>query len=105
VDIALHAVSGEGKGFIVARNLGVTDTLDVSLSKLKPKTVYSVYASGQRTPIAAFETNAMGSANGTAIGPMRELARAGQAAAASEIVVMEGDAPADPAKAVLVSTR
>jgi hypothetical protein len=36
---------------------------------------------------------------------MRELARAGQAATASQVIVMEGDAPADPAQAVLVSTR
>jgi YVTN family beta-propeller protein len=105
VDIALRAVSGEGKGFVVARNLGVTDSLDVSLFKLKPKTVYSVYASGQKTPVAVFETNPMGGANGTAIGPMRELARAGQAQAPSQIIVMEGDAPPDPAQAVLVSTR
>jgi YVTN family beta-propeller protein len=103
VNIALHAAAGEGKGFIVARNLGVTDSLDVSLFKLKPKTVYSIYASGQRTPVAVFETNATGGANGTAIGPMRELARAWQAAAASQIIVMEGDAPADPGQAVLVS--
>jgi YVTN family beta-propeller protein len=105
VNIALRAVSGEGKGFIVARNLGLTDSLDVSLFKLKPKTTYSVYTSGQRTPVAVFETNEMGGANGTAIGPMRELARAGQAATASQVIVMEGDAPADPAQAVLVSTR
>jgi YVTN family beta-propeller protein len=105
VNIALHAVSGEGKGFIVARNLGVTDSLDVSLFKLKPKTIYSVYTSGQRTPVAVFETNPMGGANGTAIGPMRELARPGQAAAASQIIVMEGNAPPDPAQAVLVSMR
>lgn len=107
LNIALQAVSGEGKGFIVARNLGLTDALEVSLFKLKPKTTYSVYASGQPGPVAVFETNAMGAANGTAIGPMRALANVlgGQAATASQIVVMEGNAPADPARAVLVSRR
>lgn len=104
LDIALKPVSGEGKGAVVVRNLGLTDSLDVSLARLKPKTVYSVYASGQRTPVAVFETNPMGGANGTAIGPMRELTRTGEAAA-SQIVVMEGNAPPDPAQAVLVSTR
>jgi YVTN family beta-propeller protein len=104
LDIALKPVSGEGKGAVVVRNLGLTDSLDVSLARLKPKTVYSVYASGQRTPVAVFETNPMGGANGTAIGPMRELTRTGEAAA-SQIGVMEGNAPPDPAQAVLVSTR
>jgi YVTN family beta-propeller protein len=107
VNIALRAVSGEGRGFIVARNLGLSDALEVSLFKLKPKTVYSVYASGQKGPVAVFETNQMGAANGTAIGPMRALTRApaGKPGVASQIVVMEGDAPADPAQAVLVSVR
>ena len=31
--------------------LDLTDALDVSLFKLKPRTVYSVYASGQRSPV------------------------------------------------------
>jgi YVTN family beta-propeller protein len=107
INIALRAVSGEGKGFIVARNLGVTDSLEVSLFKLKPKTVYSVYASGQKDPVAVFETNPMGAANGTAIGPMRAImgARGGQEVEPSQIVVMEGNAPSDPARAVLVSRR
>lgn len=103
VNIALRPVSGEGRGFVVARNLGLTDALEVSLFKLKPKTVYSVYASGQQGPVAVFETNPMGGANGTAIGPMRALAAPGaQPGAASRVVVMEGNAPADPERAVLV---
>lgn len=107
VNIDLHAVSGAGKGFVVARNLGLTDALEVSLFKLKPKTKYSVYASGQTDPVAVFETNAMGAANGTAIGPTRRFARvqSGRPDEASQIVVMEGDAPADASRAVLTSTR
>lgn len=105
VNIALKPASSEGKGFVVARNLGVIDSLEVSLFKLKPQTVYSVYVSGQKTPVASFRTNAMGMANGTAIGPLREVSNSLSAkdAAPSKIVVMEGDAAVDSSKAVLVS--
>jgi hypothetical protein len=88
---------------VVARNLGLTDALEVTLHKLKPDTVYSVYASGQATPVASLRTNAKGMANGTAIGPMREVVgRLGdRQLGASRILIMEGEAPADPQKAVL----
>lgn len=104
-NIALKPVSGEGKGFVVARNLGLIDSLEVSLFKLKPQTVYSVYVSGQNAPVASFRTNAAGAANGTAIGPLREVSSAlsSQNASSSRIVVMEGEAPADAGSAVLTS--
>lgn len=107
VNIVLKPTTGEARGFVVARNLGLTDALEVSLYKLKPDTVYSVYASGQAAPVASFRTNPKGMANGTAIGPMREIANSlsGKQAAASRIVVMEGDAPADGGKAVLTSVQ
>ncbi|MFK3741371.1 MULTISPECIES: cytochrome D1 domain-containing protein [Oxalobacteraceae] len=107
VNIALRPAGGGATGFVVARNLGLTDALEVSLFSLKPDTVYSVYASGQAMPVARFKTNPKGMANGTAIGPMREVASALSAKdpGASRILVMEGDAPADPAKAVLASVR
>jgi hypothetical protein len=46
-------------------------------------------------------------ANGTAIGPRREVAGSlsGKQATASRILVMEGDAPANPAKAALTSVQ
>lgn len=105
VNVALKPVGKDGKGFVVARNLGVVDALEVSLFKLKPDTDYSVYVSGQDAPVARFHTNAMGMANGTAIGPLRNVATtlSSEQAGASRIVVMEGDAPADAARAVLVS--
>jgi YVTN family beta-propeller protein len=105
INIALKPVSGAGKGFVVARNLGMIDSLEVSLFKLKPQTVYSVYVTGQKTPVASFKTNLMGMANGTAIGPLREVSNTLSAkdAAPSRIIVMEGNAAADMAKAVLVS--
>ena len=105
INIALAAVSGEGKGkgFLVARNLGIVDALEVSLFRLKPQTVYSVYVTGQKTPVAIFKTNQMGMANGTAIGPLREVSNtlSAREPAPSRILVMEGEAPADPARAVL----
>ncbi|MFC7516053.1 hypothetical protein ACFQUU_13645 [Herbaspirillum sp. GCM10030257] len=105
VNIALKPVSGSGKGFIVARNLGVIDSLEVSLFNLKADTVYSVYVSGQTTPVASFKTNPKGMANGTAIGPLREVTTtlSSKEAPQSRILVMESDAAADASKAVLVN--
>ncbi len=107
INIALKPAAGEAKGFVVARNLGVVDALEVSLFKLKPQTVYSVYVTGQAAPVASFKTNPMGMANGTAIGPMREVSNSlsAKTAAASRVLVMEGDVPSDPQKAVLSSVQ
>ena len=104
INIALKPASGDAKGFVVARNLGVVDALEVSLFKLKPLTTYSVYVTGQKTAVASFKTNPAGMANGTAIGPMREVANtlADKKAAPSRIIVMEGDAEANADKAVLL---
>lgn len=106
INITLKAVTGDAKGFIVARNLGVVDALEVSLFKLKPHTVYSAYVSGQKMPIASFKTNPMGAANGTAIGPLREVSNtlSDKEAVPSKIMVMEGDATPDATKAVLINT-
>ncbi|MBX9810617.1 MAG: hypothetical protein K2Y16_03250 [Burkholderiales bacterium] len=107
INIALKPTGGEAKGFVVARNLGVVDSLEVFLFKLKPQTAYNVYVSGQRTPVATFKTNPAGAANGTAIGPLREVVSTLSAKTASpaNIFVIEGDATPDPAKAVLVSAQ
>jgi YVTN family beta-propeller protein len=105
INIALKPGTGGGAGFVVVRNLGVIDSLEVSLFKLKPQTVYSVYVSGQTTPVASFKTNPKGMANGTAIGPLRQVSNtlSSTNAAPSKIIVMEEDAPADPGKAILLS--
>lgn len=107
INIALKPASGEAKGFVVARNLGVVDALEVSLFKLKPQTIYSVYVTGQATPVASFKTNPMGMANGTAIGPMREVTSSlnPRAVSASRVLVIEGEGPANPQKAVLSSVQ
>lgn len=105
INIALKANGGAGKGFVVVRNVGVVDALEVSLFKLKPQTVYSVYVSAQKAPIASFKTNPMGAANGTVIGPLREavVTLGDKANNASRILIMEGDATPDAQKAVLSS--
>jgi len=96
----------EARGFVVSRNLGVIDALEVSLFKLKPQTTYSVYWDGQAAAVARFVTDAKGMSNGTAIGPLRVLAAAGAAApAAARIIVMEGEAAADASKAVLIQAK
>ena len=105
INIGLKPVAGNAKGFVVARNLGVIDSLEVSLFMLKPDTIYSVYVSGQATPVASFKTNPKGMANGTTIGPLRKVSNtlSSKDVRASKIIVMEGDAAADSDKAVLVS--
>jgi YVTN family beta-propeller protein len=104
INVQLTAVAGEGKGFVVVRDLGLVDTLDVSVFKLKPQTTYAMYVDAQKTPVAIFKTNATGAANTTAIGPLREVvgALSAQRPAASKITVVEGDASAAASKAVLV---
>jgi YVTN family beta-propeller protein len=105
INIQLTAVTGDARGFVVSRPLGILDAFEVSLFKLKPQTAYTVYATGQQQPIAKFMTNDKGMLNGTAIGPLRDLANSASAATASpsRIIVMEGDAHPDPAEAVLIS--
>jgi YVTN family beta-propeller protein len=106
ISVQLAPVAGHGKGFVVVRNLGLVDVLDVSLFKLEPQTTYTVYASGQKSPVAILKTNATGAANTTAIGPLRDMVNtlSAQRPAASKIIVMEGDAPADPSRAVLLGS-
>lgn len=104
VSFALRAVHGDGRGLVVGRNLGVLDSLEVSLFKLKPQTQYNVYLGNGASAAASFVTDAKGSANGSVIGPVKSFAGAAAQAegAAHRIIVMEGTAPPDPAKAVLV---
>lgn len=101
VNIALRS-NGPAKGFVVARNLGVIDTLEVSLFKLKPETRYNVYVDGQSAPVATMKTNGNGMANTTAIGPLRVASQA-MSSPSSAVFVMEGDAAPDRAAAVLAN--
>ena len=105
VNIPLMPDSGDAKGFVVARNFGVVDALELFLYKLKPETVYSIYVGDQKVPVASFKTNPMGMADGTAIGEIREVTRLQSEAnpKTASIVVIEGDGPMDAAKVVLRS--
>ena len=48
VTIALKpSPGGEGAGFVVSRNVGLVDILEVTVSKLKPDTVYRVFLEGR----------------------------------------------------------
>ena len=68
-NVQLKPVGAQGKGFVVLRSLGVVESIEAFLYKLKPDTVYDVYEGGQAAPVGSFRTNAMGMANGTMIGP------------------------------------
>ncbi|MFZ6741689.1 cytochrome D1 domain-containing protein [Undibacterium sp. JH2W] len=103
-NIRLQPAKGDARGFVVLRNLGVVDALEVSLFKLKPGTTYSVYVNGQASVSGIFRTDAKGAVNGTMIGPVRELVTPDgkSAGTINHIVVMEGCTPVDKANAVLV---
>lgn len=104
-NIALKPVKDDGRGFVVLRNLGVVDALEVNLFKLKPHTAYSVYLNGTQTAAASFETDANGKASGTMIAPLRTPTKPGASVSPVEnrIIVMEGAAPVDADTAVLVN--
>jgi YVTN family beta-propeller protein len=103
VNVPLRAVQGTGRGFVVARNLGVIDAFEVALFKLKPRTQYNLFLAGQRTPTASFLTDAAGAANGTVIGPVKSYggANAPTTPAGQRVLVMEGAAAPSATEAVL----
>lgn len=70
-NIRLKPVRGDGRGFVVVRALGVVESIEAFLYKLKPDTRYDIYAGADGAPLGSFRTNAMGMANGTMIGPGR----------------------------------
>jgi len=107
VNVSLRSSRGSNAyGFVVARNLGLVDALEVSLFMLKPETAYDVYVDPGRRPVATFKTNPKGMANGTAIGPMREVVARLSAApiTPSTIYVVEHGTQADAKSAVLVGS-
>jgi YVTN family beta-propeller protein len=107
INLACKPTRGEGRGFVVARNLGLVDSLEVYLFELTPQTVYNVYVSSQPSPIASFKTNPAGAANGTVIGPLRDAVStvSSKTPSAAQILVVEGDAAPLPANAILISAR
>jgi len=101
INIQLAPTGKQGTGFVVIRHLGLFDSIESFLFKLKPMTVYNVYVTGQDAPIGAFTTNDKGMANGVAIGPLRQATD--KPAAASTVFVTEAGAGATLAAAVLRS--
>lgn len=93
--LVLKGVQGQGRGLLVARQLGVVDSLEVTVFKLKPNTDYSVYLGANQA--GSLRTDAKGVANGTMIGPVRTFAEVSTAQAAPKservFVVEAGLAP------------
>jgi YVTN family beta-propeller protein len=105
VNIALKAPQGaDGTGYVVSRNLGLVDILEVNVSRLKPDTVYGVFLEGRDTPVAVLKTNPRGMGMVSATGPTREI-RPGPAGSTadshSRVVVIEGEAASASAPPVL----
>lgn len=104
VNVRLKPTGKQGTGFVVVRDLGLFDSIETFMFKLKPMTVYNVYVTGQQEPIGSFKTMANGMANGTAIGPMREIvSQLSSASQPAEIYVTESGASSGIDAAVLRS--
>jgi YVTN family beta-propeller protein len=103
VTIQLKAVRGQSSGFVVARNVGLIDILEVNVTQLKPNMDYHVYFAGRNEPVAAFKTNDKGMGTVSVIGPTREVRPEAEANQINtKIFVVEGGAKATPADATLV---
>jgi len=103
VNVPLAARDGtKARGFVVARQLGVVDGLEVSVFKLKPATQYGVFLGGEA--VGTLRTDAQGNANGTMIGPVRSFAgtEAGRAAPAARQVLILEDGTAPSAEAAVL---
>lgn len=105
-NISLEPKSGDAKGFVVVRNLGLIDAFEVSVYKLKPDMIYKVYIKGRKGPVAVLKTNAKGMANVTAIGPLRETVSGlgDKSPEPGRIFVLEGE-EADFTGAVLTGPK
>ena len=96
---------GEGAGFMVSRNVGLVDLLEVTVSKLKPDTVYRVFLDGRAEPVAALKTSPKGMGTVSAVGPIREVrpGAGAQDAASTRVLVVEGESAPVSGPAVLTS--
>ncbi|KQT83128.1 hypothetical protein [Aurantimonas sp. Leaf443] len=91
--LSLKAPEGaDGSGMVVSRNLGLVDTIDVSVAKLKPMTEYGVFFEGQDEPVVVLKTNDKGAGMASSIGPVRTIGAPGEPTAGKEprLVVVEG---------------
>ncbi|RYG86791.1 MAG: hypothetical protein EON59_09130, partial [Alphaproteobacteria bacterium] len=91
--LSLKAPEGAtGSGMVVSRNLGLVDTIDVSIAKLKPMTEYGVFFEGQDEPVVVLKTNDKGAGMASSIGPVRTIGAPREPTAGKEprLVVVEG---------------
>ena len=107
INVSLKAQADDAKGFVVVRSMGLVDSFEVSVSELKPNTVYKVYIEKQDIPAALLETNEKGYAAVTSMGPVRKSISSisPDEITPSRIFIMEGNAIPDLAKAVLISVQ
>ncbi|MBZ0156897.1 MAG: beta-propeller fold lactonase family protein [Alphaproteobacteria bacterium] len=105
INIPLLPATGDARGGVVVRNLGLVDAFEVNVFKLKPDTVYRVFLAERKEPLAVVKTNAKGMGTVTSIGPVKEIVSplSKQSPEASRILVMEGETAPDTAKAALTS--
>lgn len=100
--VTLKPTRSQGGGSYVARTSGLVDLVDVSVSKLKPNTVYKVYLGDGSVPLAAFKTNDKGAGTVSAVGAVRgPQPDAGTAGNKASVLVVEGDTPPSETEAVL----
>jgi YVTN family beta-propeller protein len=103
VNIALKPrQAADGSGFVVSRNLGLIDIFEVTVSKLKPETIYRIFLEGHGEPVAVLKTNSKGMGNVSAVGPTRQVRpSAAETSTGTKVLVVEGEAAATNAAPVL----
>jgi hypothetical protein len=104
--LAQHADSSLFLRSFLARGglVDLVDILEVSISRLKLDTVYSVFLEGRDVPVAVLKTNPKGMGMVSATGPTREI-RPGPAGTSADsstrVIVIEGEAASASAPPVL----
>lgn len=92
VALKLKAPDGAGAGYIVSRNVGLVDILEIGVRKLKPETAYSLYSAAAGEAIAIVKTDKAGAGVVSVIGPTRKIRpKAASEEAPTDYWLAEGD--------------
>lgn len=92
VALKLKAPEGAGAGYIVSRNVGLVDILEIGVRKLKPETAYSLYSAAAGEAIAIVKTDKAGAGVVSVIGPTRKIRpKAASEEAPTDYWLAEGD--------------
>ena len=92
VALKLKAPDGAGAGYIVSRNVGLVDILEIGVRKLKPETAYSLYSAAAGEAIAIVKTDKAGAGVVSVIGPTRKIRpKAASEDAPTDYWLAEGD--------------